>query len=82
MIPEIRASYEAGFSPKSNRLKTKNSGGMVLSDYRIPMAKDSYRVGASMGIAFSRFEASAGYEQARYKRYLGNSFYGKLRINI
>ena len=82
LIPEIRASYEAGFSPKSNRLKTKNSGGMVLSDYRIPMAKDSYRVGASMGIAFSRFEASAGYEQARYKRYLGNSFYGKLRINI
>ncbi len=82
LIPEIRASYEVGFSPKSNRLKIKNSGGMVLSDYRIPTLKDSYRVGASIGIAFSRFEASAGYEQAHYKRYLGNSFYGKLRINI
>jgi hypothetical protein len=81
-IPEIRASYEVGFSPKSNRLKIKNNGGMVLSDYRIPTLKDSYRVGASIGIAFSRFEASAGYEQAHYKRYLGNSFYGKLRINI
>ena len=82
LIPEIRASYEVGFSPKSNRLKIKNNGGMVLSDYRIPTLKDSYRVGASIGIAFSRFEASAGYEQAHYKRYLGNSFYGKLRINI
>jgi len=82
LIPEIRASYEAGFSPKSNRLKIRNSGGLVISDYRIPMAKDTYRLGASMGISFSRFEASAGYEQARYKRYLGNSFYGKLRINI
>ncbi len=82
LIPEIRASYEAGFSPKSNRLKIRNSSGLVLSDYRIPMAKDSYRLGASMGIAFSRFEVNAGYEQARYKRYLGNSFYGKLRINI
>jgi hypothetical protein len=55
---------------------------MSLSDYRIPVPKDTYRLGASMGITFSRFEASAGYEQARYKRYLGNSFYGKLRINI
>jgi len=82
LIPEIRASYEAGFSPKSNRLKIKNSGGMVLSDYRIPVPKDTYRLGASMGISFSRFEVNAGYEQARYKRYLGNNFYGKLRINI
>ena len=82
LIPEIRASYEAGFSVKSNRLKISNSGGMSLSDYRIPMPKDTYRLGASIAIAFSRFEASAGYEQARYKRYLGNSFYGKLRINI
>ena len=82
LIPEIKAAYEAGFSPKSNRLKIRNSGGLSLSDYRIPMLKDSYRLGASMGISFSRFEASAGYEQARYKRYLGNSFYGKLRINI
>jgi hypothetical protein len=82
LLPEIRASYEAGFSPKSNRLKIRNSGGLVLSDYRIPMLKDSYRLGASMGISFSRFEASAGYEKARYKRYSGNSFYGKLRINI
>jgi hypothetical protein len=82
LIPEIRAGYEAGFSVKSNRLKISNSGGISLSDYRIPMLKDTYRLGASMGISFARFEASAGYEQARYKRYLGNSFYGKLRINI
>ena len=82
MIPEIKAAYEAGFSPKSNRLKIRNSGGLSLSDYRIPMLKDSYRLGAIIGIAYSRFEASAGYEQARSKRYLGNSFYGKLRINI
>jgi Autotransporter beta-domain len=82
LIPEIRAAYETGFSVKSNRLKIRNSGGLVLSDYRIPMLKDTYRLGASMGITFSRFEASAGYEQARYKRYSGNSFYGKLRINI
>ena len=82
LIPEIRAGYEAGFSSKSNRLKISNSGGISLSDYRIPVSKDTYRLGASMGISFARFEASAGYEQARYKRYLGNSFYGKLRINI
>lgn len=82
LIPEIKAAYESGFSPKSNRLKIRNSGGLVLSDYRIPMLKDSYRLGAGMGVSFSRFEASAGYEQARYRRYLGNSFYGKLRINI
>jgi len=82
LIPEIKAAYEAGFSPKSNRLKIRNSGGLSLSDYRIPMLKDSYRLGAIIGIAYSRFEASAGYEQARYRRYLGNSFYGKLRINI
>ena len=82
LIPEIKAAYEAGFSPKSNRLKIRNSGGLSLSDYRIPMPKDSYRLGASIGIAYSRFEASAGYEQARYRRYLGNSFHGKLRINI
>ena len=82
LIPEIRASYETGFSVKSNRLKISNSSGLSLSDYRIPVPKDTYRLGASMGITFSRFEASAGYEQARYKRYLGNSFYGKLRINI
>ena len=82
LIPEIKAAYEAGFSPKSNRLKIRNSGGLSLSDYRIPMLKDTYRLGASIGIAYSRFEASAGYEQAHYKRYLGNSFYGKLRINI
>jgi hypothetical protein len=82
LIPEIKAAYEAGFSPKSNRLKIRNSDGLSLSDYRIPMLKDSYRLGAGMGISFSRFEASAGYEQARYRRYLGNSFYGKLRINI
>ena len=55
---------------------------MTLSDYRIPVPKDTYRLGASMGIAFSRFEASAGYERTGYKHYLGNSFYGKLRINI
>ena len=82
LVPEIRAGYEAGFSVKSNRLKISNSSGMALSDYRIPVPKDTYRLGASMGISFSRFEASAGYEQARYKRYLGDSFYGKLRINI
>jgi len=82
LIPEIKSAYEAGFSPKSNRLKISNSGGIPLSNYRIPMLKDTYRLGASIAIAFSRFEASAGYEQARYKRYLGNSFYGKLRINI
>jgi hypothetical protein len=82
LIPEIKAAYEAGFSVKSNRLKIRNSGGLVLSDYRIPMLKDSYRLGAGIGISFSRFEASAGYEQARYRRYFGNSFYGKLRINI
>jgi len=82
LIPEIKAAYEAGFSPKSNRLKIRNSSGLVLSDYRIPMPKDSYRLGASMGISFSRFEASAGYERTGYRRYFGNSFYGKLRINI
>jgi hypothetical protein len=82
LIPEIKAAYEAGFSPKSNRLKISNSSGIPLSNYRIPMLKDTYRLGASIAIAFSRFEASAGYEQARYKLYLGNSFYGKLRINI
>ena len=82
LIPEIRAAYEAGFSVKSNILKISNSGGVSLSDYRIPVPKDTYRLGTSMGISFSRFEASAGYEHARYKRYLGNSFYGKLRINI
>lgn len=82
LIPEIRAGYEAGFSSKSNRLKISNSGGVPLSDYRIPVPKDTYRLGASMGITFSRFEASAGYEKAGYKSYLGNSFYGKLRINI
>ena len=82
LIPEIKAAYEAGFSLKSNRLKIRNSGGLVLSDYRIPMLKDSYRLGAIIGIAYSRFEASAGYEQARYRRYWGNSFHGKLRINI
>jgi hypothetical protein len=82
LIPEIRAAYETGFSVKSNRLKIRNSGGLVLSDYRIPMLKDTYRLGASMGITFSRFEASAGYERTGYKRYSGNSFYGKLRINI
>lgn len=82
LVPEIRAGYEAEFSPKSNRLKISNSSGMTLSDYRIPVPKDTYRLGASMGIAFSRFEASAGYERTGYKHYLGNSFYGKLRINI
>ena len=82
LIPEIRAAYEAGFSPKSNRLKISNSGGISLSDYRIPVPNDTYRLGASMGISFSRFEASAGYERTGYKHYLGNSFYGKLRINI
>lgn len=82
LIPEIKAAYEAGFSPKSNRLKIRNSGGLSLSDYRIPMLKDSYRLGAGMGISFSRFEASAGYERTGYRRYFGNSFYGKLRINI
>jgi len=82
LIPEIRAGYEAGFSVKSNRLKISNRGGIPLSDYSIPVPKDTYRLGASMGISFSRFEVNAGYEQARYKRYLGNSFYGKLRINI
>jgi hypothetical protein len=82
LIPEIRAAYEAGFSTKSNRLKISNSSGLSLSDYRIPVPKDTYRLGASMGISFSRFEASAGYERTGYKRYLGNSFYGKLRINI
>jgi len=82
LIPEIRAAYEAGFSVKSNRLKISNSSGLPLSDYRIPVPKDTYRLGASMGISFSRFEASAGYERTGYKRYLGNSFYGKLRINI
>jgi hypothetical protein len=82
LVPEIRASYEAGFSAKSNRLKISNSSGMTLSDYRIPVPKDTYRLGASMGISFSRFEASAGYERTGYKRYSGNSFYGKLRINI
>lgn len=82
LIPEIRAGYEAGFSVKSNRLKIRNSGGLVLSDYRIPMLKDSYRLGAGIGISFSRFEASAGYERTGYRRYFGNSFYGKLRINI
>jgi len=82
LIPEIRAGYEAGFSVKSNRLKISNSGGIPLSDYRIPVPKDTYRLGASMGISFSRFEASAGYERTGYKRYSGNSFYGKLRINI
>ena len=82
LIPEIRAAYEAGFSVKSNILKISNSGGVSLSDYRIPVPKDTYRLGTSMGISFSRFEASAGYEHTRYKRYLGNSFYGKLRINI
>jgi hypothetical protein len=58
LIPEIRAAYEVGFSPKSNRLKISNNGGQSLSDYKIPVPKDTYRVGASMGIAFSRFEAS------------------------
>jgi hypothetical protein len=82
LIPEIRAAYEAGFSPKSNRLKISNSGGIPLSDYRIPVPKDTYRLGASMGISFSRVEASAGYERTGYRRYSGNSFYGKLRINI
>jgi outer membrane autotransporter protein len=82
LIPEIRAGYEAGFSVKSNRLKISNSGGIPLSDYRIPVPKDTYRLGASMGISFSRFEASTGYEKTGYKRYSGNSFYGKLRINI
>ena len=82
LVPEIRAGYEAGFSVKSNRLKISNSSGMTLSDYRIPVPKDTYRLGASMGISFSRFEASAGYERTGYKHYLGNSFYGKLRINI
>ncbi|BBB57643.1 autotransporter beta-domain protein (plasmid) [Candidatus Megaera polyxenophila] len=82
LIPEIRASYEAAFSSKSNKLKISNNGGLSLSDYRISMPKDSYRLGASMGISFSRFEASVGYERTGYKRYLGNSFYGKLRINI
>jgi len=82
LIPEIRAVYEAGFSIKSNRLKISNSSGVSLSDYRIPVLKDTYRLGASMGISFSRFEASAGYERTGYKGYLGNSFYGKLRINI
>jgi hypothetical protein len=82
LIPEIRTGYEAGFSAKSNRLKISNSGGIPLSDYRIPVPKDTYRLGASMGISFSRFEASAGYEKTGYKRYSGKSFYGKLRINI
>jgi len=82
LVPEIRSAYEAGFSTKSNRLKISNSSGLSLSDYRIPVPKDTYRLGASMGISFSRFEASAGYERAGYKRYSGNSFYGKLRINI
>ena len=82
LVPEIRAGYEAGFSVKSNRLKISNSSGMTLSDYKIPVPKDTYRLGASMGISFSRFEASAGYERTGYKRYSGNSFYGKLRINI
>ena len=82
LVPEIRAGYEAGFSVKSNRLKISNSSGLSLSDYKIPVPKDTYRLGASMGISFSRFEASAGYERTGYKRYSGNSFYGKLRINI
>ena len=66
LIPEIRASYETGFSVKSNRLKISNSSGLSLSDYRIPVPKDTYRLGASMGITFSRFEASAGYERTGY----------------
>jgi hypothetical protein len=82
LVPEIKAGYEAGFSAKSNRLKISNSSGLSLSDYKIPVPKDTYRLGASMGISFSRFEASAGYEKTGYKRYLGDSFYGKLRINI
>ena len=82
LVPEIKAGYEAGFSVKSNRLKISNSGGIPLSNYRIPVPKDTYRLGASMGITFSRFEASAGYEKTGYKHYSGNSFYGKLRINI
>ncbi len=82
LIPEIRAGYEAGFSVKSNRLKISNSGGIPLSDYRIPVPKDTYRLGASMGISFSRFEASVGYEKTGYKRYSGNSVYAKMRINI
>ena len=82
LIPEIRAAYEAGFSVKSNRLKIRSKEGLSLSDYRIPVPKDTYRLGASIGIAYSRFEASAGYERTGYKCYLGNSFYGKLRINI
>jgi hypothetical protein len=82
LIPEIRAAYEAGFSVKSNRLKIRSKEGLSLSDYRIPVPKDTYRLEASIGIAYSRFEASAGYERTGYKCYLGNSFYGKLRINI
>jgi hypothetical protein len=82
LIPEIRAEYEAGISVKSNRLKIRSKAGTALSDYRLPIPKNTYRLGGSMGISFSRFEASAGYERTGYKRYLGDSFYGKLRINI
>ena len=82
LIPEIRAEYEAGISVKSNRLKIRSKAGTALSDYRLPIPKNTYRLGGSIGITYSRFEARVGYERTVYKSYSGDSFYGKLRIDI
>jgi len=82
LIPEISASYSNNLSLKSKKLTVKNAQGKILSNDKISTAKHSYNLGASLGLASSRIEASLGYERTWQSNYLGNTGYLKLRINI
>jgi len=82
LIPELSATYSHSPLVKSKKLTVRNASGLILSDNKISITKDSYNLGASLTMATERIEASIGYERKKQSKYLGHTGYLKLRINM
>jgi hypothetical protein len=82
LIPQVSASYSNSPLIKSKKLEVKNASGRILSSNKISVAKDSYNLGASLGLVSSRVETSIGYEKIGQSRYSGHTGYIKFRVNI
>lgn len=82
LIPELSALYSNSPFVKSNKLIIKNASGQSFANNKISVAKDSYKLGASLTLSSERIETSVGYERTGQSKYLGHVGYLKLRINI
>ena len=82
IIPEFTTNASYLVKSNASKIVVKNNNDVVISENSIKTPKSSFGVGSSVTIANDVIELTCGYERSFGGKYIAQTGYAKLRVNL